>query len=139
MIGILNVGICVALAQFMPIVTGQASITGDLTSHQPFQPQPPSTSFPSSTCGPTSRMTRGRKKDLTIPPTRALVQQRDYRARRARYVSDLEERVRKAEEENEKLRRELAAARSGQAAAPLMVDSQTVSSFAHIFTDKLTV
>ncbi|KAG6898128.1 hypothetical protein C0992_004844 [Termitomyces sp. T32_za158] len=71
-------------------------------------------------------MTRGRKKDLTIPPTRALVQQRDYRARRARYVSDLEERVRKAEEENERLRHELAAARSGQAAAPLMLDSQTV-------------
>ncbi|KAG6821047.1 hypothetical protein H0H93_007937 [Arthromyces matolae] len=72
-----------------------------------------------------SKMTRGRKKDLTIPPTRALVQQRDYRARRARYVSDLEERVRKAEEENEKLRHELAAARSGHAAAPSSFDSQT--------------
>lgn len=32
-------------------------------------------------------MTRGRKKDLTIPPSRALAQQRDYRARKAQYVS----------------------------------------------------
>lgn len=130
-----------SLAQYMPIVTVKASTstTGVLNSHHPFEPQPSSTSFPPATCSPTSKMTRGRKKDLTIPPTRALVQQRDYRARRARYVSDLEERVRKAEEENERLRHELAAARSGQAAAPLTLDPQTVSSFAHIFTDKLTV
>ncbi|KAG6826401.1 hypothetical protein H0H92_015966 [Tricholoma furcatifolium] len=57
-------------------------------------------------------MTRGRPKDLTIPPTRALLQQRDYRARRAQYISDLEERVRKAEAENDGLRRELAIART---------------------------
>ncbi|KAG6862338.1 hypothetical protein C0995_016036 [Termitomyces sp. Mi166 len=107
----------------MPIVTQPPSIIGD---HHPLEPQPLSSPLPPSTCGRTSRMTRGRKKDLTIPPTRALVQQRDYRARRARYVSDLEERVRKAEEENEKLRHELAAARSGQAAAaPLTLDPQT--------------
>ncbi|KAI0093229.1 hypothetical protein BDY19DRAFT_903005 [Irpex rosettiformis] len=52
-------------------------------------------------------MTRGRRKDLTIPPSRALLQQRDYRARKAQYVADLEERVRKAEDENTKLRREI--------------------------------
>jgi hypothetical protein len=34
-------------------------------------------------------MTRGRKKDLTIPPSRALAQQRDYRARKAEYVYSL--------------------------------------------------
>lgn len=58
-------------------------------------------------------MTRGRKKDLTIPPTRALVQQRDYRARKAQYVSELEERCRKAEEDNVRLRKELSLARAG--------------------------
>lgn len=52
-------------------------------------------------------MTRGRKKDLTIPPTRSLVQQRDYRARKANYIASLEERCRKAEEENAELRQEL--------------------------------
>jgi hypothetical protein len=60
-------------------------------------------------------MTRGRKKDLTIPPTRALAQQRDYRARKARYVSDLEDRCHAAEEENARLRKELELARTGVA------------------------
>ncbi|KAF8893860.1 hypothetical protein BD779DRAFT_1797838 [Infundibulicybe gibba] len=58
-------------------------------------------------------MTRGRKKDLTIPPTRALAQQRDYRARKAQYVADLEDRCRRAEEENIRLRQELAVVRGG--------------------------
>jgi hypothetical protein len=58
-------------------------------------------------------MTRGRKKDLTIPPTRALVQQRDYRARKANYIADLEDRVQKAEAENVQLRKDLEIARAG--------------------------
>jgi len=58
-------------------------------------------------------MTRGRKKDLTIPPTRALVQQRDYRARKAHYIADLEERVRRVEAENFQLRKDLEVARAG--------------------------
>ena len=52
-------------------------------------------------------MTRGRRKDLTIPPSRALLQQRDYRARKAQYVADLEDRVRRVEEDNERLKKEL--------------------------------
>ena len=68
-------------------------------------------------------MTRGRKKDLTIPPTRALAQQRDYRARKARYVSDLEDRCRAAEEENARLRKELDLARTG---VPTTSSIQTV-------------
>ncbi|KAI0683227.1 hypothetical protein BC835DRAFT_763716 [Cytidiella melzeri] len=56
-------------------------------------------------------MTRGRRKDLTIPPSRALLQQRDYRARKAQYVADLEDRVRTAEDENIKLKREIDALR----------------------------
>ena len=56
-------------------------------------------------------MTRGRRKDLTIPPSRALIQQRDYRARKAQYIADLEDRARRAEEENAKLRKELEALR----------------------------
>lgn len=57
-------------------------------------------------------MTRGRKKDMTIPPTRALVQQRDYRARKAHYISELEERCRRAEEENAQLRKDLETVRA---------------------------
>ncbi|KAJ7028016.1 hypothetical protein C8F04DRAFT_1237810 [Mycena alexandri] len=53
-------------------------------------------------------MTRGRKKDATIPPTRALTLQRDYRARKTRYVLDLELRCRRAEEENVRLKQEVA-------------------------------
>jgi len=71
-------------------------------------------------------MTRGRKKDFTIPPTRALVQQRDYRARKANYVSDLEERLRKAEDENAQLRRDLTLARAGVATS-LLYDPSMVS------------
>lgn len=52
-------------------------------------------------------MTRGRRKDLTIPPSRALLQQRDYRARKAQYLADLEERVRRAEGENVELKQEV--------------------------------
>ncbi|KAF8995440.1 hypothetical protein BDQ17DRAFT_1430344 [Cyathus striatus] len=70
-------------------------------------------------------MTRGRKKDLTIPPTRALVQQRDYRARKAHYVADLEERCRKAEAENAQLRKDLAAARAGLALPAVLFSPET--------------
>ncbi|KAI0645660.1 hypothetical protein C8Q79DRAFT_911385 [Trametes meyenii] len=52
-------------------------------------------------------MTRGRRKDMTIPPSRALLQQRDYRARKAQYLADLEVRVKKAEDENVLLRQEV--------------------------------
>ncbi|RDB25173.1 hypothetical protein Hypma_008034 [Hypsizygus marmoreus] len=92
------------------------------SSHQ-LDSEPPPPALPA--CRPTSRMTRGRKKDLTIPPTRALVQQRDYRARRAQYVVDLEERCRKAEEENLQLRSDLAAARAGQVIPPIVPNPQT--------------
>ncbi|KAF9820260.1 hypothetical protein IEO21_01474 [Rhodonia placenta] len=57
-------------------------------------------------------MTRGRRKDLSIPPSRALLQQRDYRARKARYVADLEDRARAAEEENARLKDEVDALRA---------------------------
>ncbi|KDQ57685.1 hypothetical protein JAAARDRAFT_35370 [Jaapia argillacea MUCL 33604] len=57
-------------------------------------------------------MTRGRKKDLSIPPSRSLAQQRDYRARKAQYVAELEDRCRRAEEENDRLRREVEQLRS---------------------------
>lgn len=59
-------------------------------------------------------MTRGRKKDLTIPPSRSLDHQRAYRDRKAKYVADLEERCRKAEAENDALRRELRALKAGR-------------------------
>lgn len=71
-------------------------------------------------------MTRGRKKDLTIPPTRALVQQRDYRARKAHYIAELEERVRTAEAENVQLRRDLEAARAGLNVPALSLSPQVV-------------
>lgn len=58
-------------------------------------------------------MTRGRKKDHTIPATRAVALQRDYRARKAQYITDLEARCKAAEEENVRLRKELELARRG--------------------------
>lgn len=57
-------------------------------------------------------MTRGRQKDTTLPPSRALIIQRAYRDRKAKYIADLEDRCRKAEEENIRLKEELALARS---------------------------
>ncbi|KAF9237511.1 hypothetical protein BU15DRAFT_63074 [Melanogaster broomeanus] len=57
-------------------------------------------------------MVRGRKKDLTIPPSRALEKQRDYRARKAQYLYELQQRCARAEEENVRLRRELEIARA---------------------------
>jgi hypothetical protein len=57
-------------------------------------------------------MTRGRQKDTTLPQSRALIVQRAYRDRKAKYIADLEDRCRKAEEENVRLKEELALARS---------------------------
>jgi len=68
-------------------------------------------------------MTRGRKKDLTIPQSRALAQQRDYRARKAQYVQQLEDRCKAAEDETVRLKRELELARAG---APSMFSPQAV-------------
>lgn len=86
----------------------------------PWPPQPPalslSLSLNASTLpylhAPHHTMTRGRRKDLSIPPSRALLQQRDYRARKARYVADLEDRARAAEEENARLKDEVDALRA---------------------------
>ncbi|KAJ6550281.1 hypothetical protein B0H19DRAFT_187804 [Mycena capillaripes] len=87
-------------------------------------------------------MTRGRKKDVNIPPTRTLTLQRDYRARKTQYVADLEARCKAAEEENARLRQELAflrqqgrspAALSPAAASALLRDnlSAAASSLSH--------
>lgn len=70
-------------------------------------------------------MTRGRKIDHTIPPTRSVTQQRDYRARKAQFVAglqqrvqDLEEQCRRSEAENAQLRRELEVAKASSSQAP---------------------
>ena len=47
------------------------------------------------------------KKDQSIPPSRSIANQRDYRARKTQYVYNLEEWCRVAEEENRRLRREI--------------------------------
>lgn len=75
-------------------------------------------------------MTRGRKKDQTVPPTRSLAHQRDYRERRAKYVTDLEGRCRAAEGENRRLRQELELVRSENlaGAASQLLDPRTVRS-----------
>lgn len=73
-------------------------------------------------------MTRGRKKDITIPPTRALALQRDYRARKTQYVVDLETRCKAAEEENVRLRQELAFLRQ-QGRSPAALSPEVVSLF----------
>lgn len=71
-------------------------------------------------------MVRGRKKDLTIPPSRTLAQQRDYRARKAHYMASLEERCRRAEEENIRLRLELDEAKA-LLTTPALLHPETVS------------
>ncbi|EAU91668.2 hypothetical protein CC1G_09350 [Coprinopsis cinerea okayama7 len=79
-------------------------------------------------------MARGRKKDLTIPPTRSLTQQRDYRARRAKYIADLEERCKRIEEENRQLRHQLEIARANAALA-----ASTTATGTTMFSDPAAV
>ncbi|KAJ7727726.1 hypothetical protein B0H16DRAFT_1428881 [Mycena metata] len=76
-------------------------------------------------------MTRGRKKDVTIPPTRALTLQRDYRARKTQYVSDLELRCRRAEEENLRLKQEVAFLRQQKSHSPALSPS-LIQAFAQL-------
>jgi hypothetical protein len=73
-------------------------------------------------------MTRGRRKDTTLPPSRPLIIQRAYRDRKAKHLSDLEDRCRKAEEENERLRNELELARS-EPASSVIINSELVRHF----------
>lgn len=83
-------------------------------------------------------MTRGRSKDHNIPLSRALIQQRDYRARKAKYVSELEERCLRTEIENAKLRKELDIAKSGLPVLPAMFSSEAVRSTASVLPRHLT-
>ncbi|KAJ7633580.1 basic region leucin zipper protein [Mycena polygramma] len=78
-------------------------------------------------------MTRGRKKDTTIPPTRALALQRDYRARKSQYVADLETRCKAAEEENARLKEELAFLRAqGSASGSTTLSPAAIQASAHL-------
>ena len=77
-------------------------------------------------------MTRGRKKDQTIPSSRALTLQRDYRARKAQYVANLEKRCQAAEEENHRLRQEIEQAHAVKLSNAYEWSPQTVSVF-HLF------
>jgi len=52
-------------------------------------------------------MARGRSRDITIVPSRALAQQREYRSRKAAHLASVEERCRQLEEENQQLKSEL--------------------------------
>ncbi|KAJ3810042.1 hypothetical protein EV368DRAFT_62576 [Lentinula lateritia] len=52
-------------------------------------------------------MVRGRKRDISAPLTRSLILQRDYRARKAKYISDLETRYHKLEADNLRLSKEV--------------------------------
>ncbi|KAJ3713940.1 hypothetical protein EV361DRAFT_36401 [Lentinula raphanica] len=80
-------------------------------------------------------MTRGRKKDLSIPPTRALTQQRDYRARKAHYLAELEERCHRVEEENVQLKQEIQALRAGLPIASASLDPQLLSASSALMRD----
>ncbi|KAH8822465.1 hypothetical protein DL96DRAFT_1621103 [Flagelloscypha sp. PMI_526] len=78
-------------------------------------------------------MTRGRRRDLTLPPSRTLTQQRDYRARKAQTIRDLETRCQRAEAENVQLREqvtqlqaELEFSRSGQTSSSLQTVEQVL-------------
>lgn len=52
-------------------------------------------------------MPRGRKRDLTLPPSRSLAAQRAFRERKAQFVADLEERCQRAESENVRLKEDV--------------------------------
>ena len=52
-------------------------------------------------------MARGRRKDLTVPPTRALQAQRAYRVRKQHGFSELQERCRRLESENKAMRQQI--------------------------------
>ncbi|KAE9403773.1 hypothetical protein BT96DRAFT_473831 [Gymnopus androsaceus JB14] len=81
-------------------------------------------------------MTRGRKKDLTIPPSRALAQQRDYRARKAQYLAQLEAHCRRVEQENVLLRQEIESLRAGlPVAASQSLNPQLVSASSDLMRD----
>ncbi|KAK8846524.1 hypothetical protein IAR55_005610 [Kwoniella newhampshirensis] len=80
---------------------------------------------------------------LTIPPSRALVQQRDYRARKAEKIAQLQQTVEELREENAALKAELVdmknrenARLKGEQSADIAVDSRvndaSGSNFSHI-------
>jgi hypothetical protein len=58
-------------------------------------------------------MARGRAPNLSLPPTRALTQQRDYRARKAARIAYLERTNKELGEDVENLRRELVKVKEG--------------------------
>jgi len=59
-------------------------------------------------------MARGRAPNLSLPPTRALTQQRDYRARKAARIAYLEKTNKELGDEVENLRRELVEVKQGK-------------------------
>ncbi len=59
-------------------------------------------------------MARGRAPNLSLPPTRALTQQRDYRARKAARIAHLEDTNKELSDEIESLKRELMDVREGR-------------------------
>lgn len=63
---------------------------------------------------------------MSLPPSRSLTQQRDYRQRRAQYIADLEVRCRKAEEENVQLRHEVSVLKAKQSATSAILDPHAV-------------
>ncbi len=63
---------------------------------------------------PFAIMARGRAPNLALPPTRALTQQRDYRARKAARISYLEETNAELNKQVEDLKAELAELREGK-------------------------
>ncbi|KAJ7793277.1 hypothetical protein B0H14DRAFT_150071 [Mycena olivaceomarginata] len=76
-------------------------------------------------------MARGRKKDPTIMAGRALTLQRDYRARKAQYVADLEARCAAAEAENVRLREEVVFLR-GQSGSPATLSPAVIQASAQL-------
>jgi cell shape-determining protein MreC len=72
--------------------------------------------------------------DYSIPQTRALTTQRAYRARKAQYLQDLEERCQVAETENARLRAELAVARADAETSATVRERHAVSKLSFFFS-----
>jgi hypothetical protein len=59
-------------------------------------------------------MARGRALNLSLPPTRALTQQRDFRARKAAQIASLERTNKELGDDVDNLRRELVEVKEGK-------------------------
>ncbi|KAI0072391.1 hypothetical protein K474DRAFT_1678693 [Panus rudis PR-1116 ss-1] len=82
-------------------------------------------------------MTRGRKKDMTLAPSRALIQQREYRNRKQQYITSLEDKCKRLETENSELKTEVRELRLQIAARGIIPTDKDVAAASEDLLNKL--